>query len=128
MRILVVDDSTTMRRILINTLKGAGVTEVDEACDGQQAVDAVTATQYGLVLMDWNMPNLLGIEALKAIRALGNTVPVIMVTTEAEKGRVLEALKAGASNYIIKPFTPAVIMEKVNAVLGKSGASIAVKA
>jgi two-component system chemotaxis response regulator CheY len=118
MKVLVVDDSTTMRRILINSLAPAGVTDVEEARDGQEAVDAVRDKQFDLVLMDWNMPNLLGIDALKQIRAMGNQVPVIMVTTEAEGDRVMEALKSGANNYIIKPFKPETIIAKIKAVLG----------
>lgn len=121
MKTLVVDDSVTMRRILVNILRNAGIAEVDEACDGQQAVDGVRAKRYDLVLMDWNMPNMLGIDALKQIRASGDQVPVIMVTTEAEKGRVLEALKAGASNYIIKPFKPESILAKVSDFIKGSG-------
>ncbi|MCE5229375.1 response regulator [bacterium] len=118
MNVLIVDDSTTMRKILINALKSVGITDIDEACDGQQAVDATLAKQYSVVLMDWNMPNMLGIDALKRIRLAGNQVPVIMVTTEAEKGRVIEALKAGANNYVIKPFKPEAIIAKIQEVTG----------
>jgi two-component system chemotaxis response regulator CheY len=124
MKILVVDDSTTMRKILINVLRGSGITEVDEAFDGLQAVEAVAAKQYDVVLLDWNMPNMLGIDALKKMRAMGNQVPVIMVTTEAEKGRVLEALKAGANNYMIKPFKPDAIIAKINEVVAGAGAKV----
>lgn len=114
MKTLLVDDSLTMRKILINILATAGFTDIVQAADGQQAVDAVMQDAgIELVLMDWNMPNMLGIDALKMIRAAGKTVPVIMVTTEAEKGRVLEALKAGANNYIIKPFKPETIIGKI---------------
>ena len=70
--------------------------------------------------MDWNMPNMLGIDAVKAIRANGKTMPIVMVTTEAEKSRVIEALKAGANNYIIKPFQPPAILSKIKEVLEKS--------
>lgn len=117
MKILIADDSTTMRKILVNSLNNVGITEIDEASDGQQAVAAARDKDYSIVLMDWNMPNMLGIDALKNIRASGNKVPVIMVTTEAEKGRVLEALKAGANNYIIKPFKPDLIIAKINEVV-----------
>ncbi|MEN6624717.1 MAG: response regulator [Candidatus Sumerlaeia bacterium] len=123
MNVLIVDDSTTMRKILINALKSVGINEIDEACDGQQAVDAVLAKQYSVVLMDWNMPNMLGIDALKRIRLSGNNVPVIMVTTEAEKSRVIEALKAGANNYIIKPFKPEAVITKINELAGNAQAS-----
>jgi two-component system, chemotaxis family, chemotaxis protein CheY len=119
MRALVVDDSAVMRKVMIGALTRAGIEEVEQAADGKEAVDAVAASEFGLVLMDWNMPNMLGIEALKAIRALGKKVPIIMVTTEAEKARVIEALKAGANNYIIKPFEPAAIVTKIQETLAK---------
>lgn len=117
MKALVVDDSAVMRKILIGALSRAGVTDVDQASDGQEAVAAVGASDFGLILMDWNMPNMLGIDAVRAIRAAGKTMPIIMVTTEAEKSRVLEALKAGANNYIIKPFEPDAIVDKIKQVM-----------
>lgn len=114
MRALIVDDSTTMRKILINTLSAAGVTDVVEACDGQQAVDAVMQDEaINVVLMDWNMPNMLGIDALKLIRSAGKTVPVIMVTAEADKARVLEAFNAGANNFIVRPFKTETLITKI---------------
>lgn len=119
MRALVVDDSAVMRRVLIGALGRANITEVDQASDGQEALEATGANDYGLVLMDWNMPNMLGIDAVKAIRATGKTMPIIMVTTEAEKSRVIDALKAGANNYIIKPFKQATIVAKIQEVLAK---------
>jgi two-component system, chemotaxis family, chemotaxis protein CheY len=120
MKILLVDDSSTMRRIQKNTLASLGFTDVDEAEDGQDAVAKVGKAPYELVLMDWNMPNMTGIEALKAIRANPDTakIPVIMVTSESEKTRILEAIQAGANNYIVKPFTPDVLKEKLDT-LGK---------
>lgn len=120
MKALVVDDSAVMRKVLIGALSRANINEVDQAADGVEAVQAVQQNDYGIILMDWNMPNMLGIDALKAIREMGKTVPVIMVTTEAEKSRVLEALKAGATNYIIKPFEPNTIVGKIQEVLNKS--------
>jgi two-component system chemotaxis response regulator CheY len=117
MKALVVDDSAVMRKVLIGALMRANITEVDQAADGKEAVDAVLAREYDLVLMDWNMPKMLGIDAVKAIRGSGKTMPIIMVTTEAEKSRVMEALKAGANNYIIKPFEPNTIVSKIQDVL-----------
>jgi len=119
MRALVVDDSAVMRKVLIGALARVDIADVDQAGDGQEAVTAVAAQDYDLVLMDWNMPNMLGIDAVKEIRAKGKTVPIIMVTTEAEKGRVVEALKAGANNYVIKPFKPDAIIGKIKEVLAK---------
>lgn len=120
MKALVVDDSAVMRKVLIGALGRAQINEVDQAADGQEAVDACEAGEYDLVLMDWNMPNMLGIDAVRAIRANGKTMPIIMVTTEAEKSRVIEALKSGANNYIIKPFEPTTIVAKIQEVLGKA--------
>jgi two-component system chemotaxis response regulator CheY len=121
MKALVVDDSEVMRKVLIGALARAGISEVDQAADGVQAMAQIRSTQYDLVLLDWYMPNKLGIDAVKEIRATGNKVPIIMVTTEAEKTRVIEALKAGATNYIIKPFEPSAIVAKIKEVLAKAG-------
>ncbi len=117
MKILLVDDSSTMRRIQKNTLGTIGLTEVDEAEDGEQAVAKVQAGKYDLVLMDWNMPKMTGIEALKKIKADAaiKAVPVIMVTSESEKSRIIEAIQAGAANYIVKPFQPETLQEKIAA-------------
>lgn len=120
MRALVVDDSAVMRKVLIGALGRAGITDVDQAADGQEAVAAAESKEYNLVLMDWNMPNMLGIDAVRTIRANGKTMPIIMVTTEAEKSRVIDALKAGAQNYVIKPFEPATIVNKIQEVLAKA--------
>lgn len=120
MKALVVDDSAVMRKVLIGALSRAKITDVDQAADGVEAVSATESTEYDLVLMDWNMPNMLGIDAVRSIRANGKSMPIIMVTTEAEKSRVIEALKAGAQNYVIKPFEPAAIVSKIQAVLAKA--------
>lgn len=118
MRILVVDDSSTMRRILINCLAKMNLADVAQAGDGKEAL-AVLASQppFDLVLTDWNMPNMNGLELLKAIKADAKTsaVPVVVVTTEAEKERIVEAVKCGAANYIVKPFTPDTLQEKIKA-------------
>ncbi len=123
MRALVVDDSAVMRKVLIGALARANIVDVDQASDGVEAVAAAKQQDYQLVLMDWNMPNMLGIDAVREIRALGKTMPIVMVTTEAEKSRVIDALKAGASNYIIKPFEPATIVTKIQELLAKTGAT-----
>lgn len=123
MKALVVDDSAVMRKVLIGALARAEISDVDQAGDGLEAVRAVQANPdgYGVILMDWNMPNMLGIDAVREIRARGSKIPIIMVTTEAEKSRVLDALKAGANNYIIKPFEPNAIVQKIKDVLAKAG-------
>jgi len=118
MKALVVDDSMVMRKVLIGALARADITDVDQVTDGLQAIDACGSADYDLVLMDHNMPNLTGVEALKSIRMLGKTMPIIMVTTEAAKEFILEALKAGAQNYIVKPFEPETVIEKIRNTLG----------
>ena len=118
MRGLVVDDSSVMRKVLTGALSRVSIDEVDEAADGQEAVTLVGGDNaYDVILMDWNMPNMTGIEAVRAIRGSGNTTPIIMVTTEAEKERVIEAVKSGANSYIIKPFSPQAIVAKLQEVL-----------
>ena len=118
MRALVVDDSMTIRRIVIKALGMVGINDATEAGDGLEAVKAVQSGQFDLILLDWNMPKLSGIEALRAIRQAGNKTPVIMVTTEAEKSRVIEAIKTGANDYLIKPFSPDQLAAKVKNVVG----------
>ena len=123
MKALIVDDSAVMRKVLRGALSRAGIDDVAEAEDGQIAVTACEGEEFGLVLMDWNMPNMLGIDAVKAIRDMGKTMPIVMVTTEAEKSRVVDALKAGANNYVIKPFEPQAIVAKIQQVLDKDAAA-----
>ncbi len=104
MKVLVADDSGVMRKIIIRGLNACGVSEVVEAADGQEGLDAFNDESFDIVLTDWNMPNMTGLDLLKAIRATGSTVPVIMITTEAEKGKVIEAIQAGVTDYLCKPF------------------------
>jgi two-component system chemotaxis response regulator CheY len=118
MKILLVDDSTTMRRIQKNTLEKLGHTDVTEAGDGVEAIAMLQGGGFELVLMDWNMPNMTGIDALRKIKAdpLLKGVPVIMVTSESEKSRIMEAIQSGAANYVVKPFQAETLAEKINAV------------
>jgi two-component system chemotaxis response regulator CheY len=121
MKILVVDDSSTMRRIIVNTLARLGYKDVVQAADGAEAWEAMQANpDIGVVITDWNMPNMNGLELVKKIRAEEKyiDVPIIMVTTEGGKAEVITALKAGVNNYIVKPFTPQVLKEKLQAVIG----------
>jgi len=104
--VLVADDSGTMRKIIIRSLNAVGITSVVEACDGEQAISLFTPQAIDLVLTDWNMPKKTGLDVIKAIRAQDANVPTIMVTTESEKGRVVEAIQAGVTDYLVKPFTP----------------------
>ncbi len=120
MKALIVDDSETTRRIIVRALEKANITESNQAANGEEAVRACSQSQYDVVLMDWNMPTMSGIEAVKAIRKSGNKVPIIMVTTEAEKSRIIEALKEGANNYIAKPFQPDVLAAKIKETILKA--------
>jgi len=119
MRIFIIDDSKTMRNIQKSTLATLGHTDIEEAGDGQDALSRVDAFNPDLILLDWNMPVMDGITFVKQYRAKGRTVPIIMVTTEAEKTRVIEAIQAGVNNYVVKPFTPEALSEKVNETIAR---------
>ncbi len=125
MNILLVDDSRTIRNIQKNVLKQLGYTDVAEAEDGVQALASFKEKTPDLVFVDWNMPNMDGITLVREIRKINMTVPLIMCTTEAEKSRVLEALKAGVNNYVVKPFTVESLGEKIKQTLAKVGAGAA---
>ena len=116
MKILVVDDMSTMRRIVKNIMKQLGCANVEEAENGQDALDKLTAESVGFVISDWNMPVMTGIDLLRAIRADDKlkAIPVLMVTAEAQKENLVEAIQAGVSNYIVKPFTAEVLQEKMS--------------
>ena len=116
MRFLVVDDSATMRRIVINSLQRIGYTDVVEAEDGQDALDRFDAS-IAFVITDWNMPNLSGLDFARALRAQGEAVPILMVTTRSVREDIISAVEAGVNNYIVKPFTPQVLKEKIDLVL-----------
>jgi two-component system chemotaxis response regulator CheY len=114
MKVLVVDDSSTMRRIIANVLKEAGDYDAIEACDGVDALVKLNEhADIQLILTDWNMPNMNGLDFLTKVRETDKAVPIVMITTEAEKSNVLVAIKAGANNYIVKPFTPDTLKEKI---------------
>jgi two-component system chemotaxis response regulator CheY len=119
MKVLVVDDSAVMRKVLMDALMKTGIQNVGQASNGVAAVAAVMDGNFDLVLMDWNMPKMDGLEAVKEIRAKGINIPIIMVTTESEKNRVLEALKSGANNYIVKPFTPELVASKIKETMSR---------
>lgn len=113
MKALVADDSGVMRKIIIRGLASLGVTDVVEAGDGVEAVKHFQQQAFDLVLTDWNMPGKTGIDVLKEIRATGSTVPVVLITTETEKRRVMDAIQAGVSEYVIKPFDAASLQAKL---------------
>lgn len=122
MKILLVDDSKTIRRIQGGILAQSGDADIREAADGQEALAIAQEFQPELILLDWNMPVMDGLTFLKTYRAAGNKTPIIMVTTEAEKSRVMEAIKAGVNNYVVKPFTPETLMARVNETLSRVAA------
>ena len=122
-RFLVVDDFSTMRRILRNLLKELGYTNVDEAEDGVAALHKLESQPYDFVITDWNMPNMDGLTLLRKIRSNEKLkhLPVLMVTAEAKKENIIAAAQAGASGYIVKPFTAAVLAEKIDRIFEKMG-------
>ena len=122
MKILTVDDSSTMRRIIKNTLTRIGYTDVVEAEHGVDALSKMAG--INLVLTDWNMPEMDGLTFVKALRSNPQfgELPIIMVTTEAAKKEILEAIKAGVTDYVVKPFTPEILKEKIEKVLEGSAA------
>lgn len=131
MRILLVDDSRTMRNIqkkVLGTL--ADAVEFAEAGDGLEALTVIASTPGGfdLILIDWNMPNMDGLTLINRIRDKDKKTPLVMATTEAEKSRVLEAIRAGVNNYVVKPFTPEGLTEKIKATLEKAKAAVPVAA
>ncbi|HRE18707.1 MAG TPA: chemotaxis response regulator CheY [Rhodocyclaceae bacterium] len=123
MKFLVVDDFSTMRRIVRNLLKELGFTNVDEAEDGAIALQKLQAGSFEFVVTDWNMPNMDGLTLLQTIRATPNLkhLPVLMITAEAKKENIIAAAQAGASGYIVKPFTAGTLSEKLNKIFEKLG-------
>lgn len=119
LKILAVDDSPTMRRIIINTLKRAGFTDVIEASDGKDALAKMKVDKFNFVITDWNMPEMDGLSFVTALRGMDEykNLPILMVTTRSVKDDIVEALKAGVNNYIVKPFTPDTLKEKIEQVL-----------
>lgn len=122
MKILVVDDFSTMRRIVKNILKQLGFERMEEAEDGQQAYNKLTSEGgFQFVVSDWNMPNMDGLDLLRKVRSNPELkdMPFLMITAEAEKHKVIEAIKAGVSNYVVKPFTAEVLKEKLDKIFEK---------
>lgn len=113
MKVLIVDDSGTMRTIQKRCLSKLGIEDVVEAEDGRKGLEAFERDTFDVILSDWNMPNMDGLAMLKEIRQRNTTVPVIMITTEAERARVVSAIQAGVSDYLVKPFTPEGLKEKL---------------
>lgn len=119
-KVLVVDDFATMRRILKNILKQLGFTNITEADDGTSALEELKKNNFDLIISDWNMPKMTGLELLKRVRSDDSLkeIPFLMVTAEAQKQNVIEAVQAGVSNYVVKPFTAEAISDKLQKILG----------
>lgn len=123
LKFLVVDDFSTMRRIVRNLLKELGFTNVEEAEDGAVALDKLRAAKFDFVVSDWNMPNMDGLTLLQSVRADPNlkALPFLMITAEAKKENIIAAAQAGASGYIVKPFTAGTLQEKLEKIFDKMG-------
>lgn len=122
LKVLVVDDMSTMRRIVKNVLKQIGFTDLVEAANGQDALSKLKAGGVGLVVSDWNMPIMQGIDLLRAVRADAELkhLPFLMVTAEAQKENIIEAVQAGASNYVVKPFTAEALQAKLEKIFANT--------
>jgi len=125
MKILVVDDFSTMRRIIKNLLRDLGFNNTDEADDGLTALPMLKSGKYDLLVTDWNMPGMQGIDLLKAVRADDDeslkNIPVLMVTAEQKKEQIVEAAQAGVNGYIVKPFTALILKEKLEKIFARIG-------
>lgn len=124
MKILIVDDFSTMRRIIKNVLHELGFNNTDEADDGTTALPMLKAGSYDFLITDWNMPGMQGIDLLKALRADARlaSLPVLLVTAEAKRDQIVKAAEAGVNGYIIKPFTPDTLREKIAKIFERVGA------
>jgi len=119
LKILAVDDSPTMRRIIINTLKRAGFNDVAEATDGKDALAKMKVDNFNFIITDWNMPEMDGLTFVNNVRSSSefSSLPILMVTTRSVKDDIVQAMKAGVNSYIVKPFTPDTLKEKIMQVL-----------
>ena len=124
MKILVVDDFSTMRRIVKNLLKDLGFTNIDEADDGTTGLPKLQSGGFDFLITDWNMPGMTGIDLLKAVRAAPNLaqLPVLMVTAESKREQIIEAAQAGVNGYVVKPFTAGTLEEKIKKIFERVGA------
>ena len=121
MKILVLDDSKTMLRIITNTLARIGEKDVVTAENGKEGLEKYHSDKFDLILTDWNMPEMNGLDFVKRIRRKDGETQIIMITTEGSKREVITALKAGVNNYIVKPFTPQVLRQKLELFIDEEG-------
>ena len=119
LKVLIVDDSITIRRIIANTLKAIGIQNVVEAANGTEALEKITSENVNFIITDWNMPSMNGLDFTKAVRATEtiSELPILMITTRGSEADVIEALKARVNSYIVKPFTPQELKGKIEEVL-----------
>ncbi|HEX3868007.1 MAG TPA: response regulator [Gemmatimonadaceae bacterium] len=124
MKFLVVDDSVTMRRVIVNTLQRIGYTDAIEATDGDDALGQFNES-VGFIITDWNMPRMSGVEFARAVRATpaGASVPILMVTTRGAREDITEAVEAGVNHYVLKPFTPTLLKQKIDLLTGTESAA-----
>ena len=122
MKVLAVDDSATMRRIIKNQLKQSGVEDVDEAENGREALNLLSRGNYDLLITDWNMPEMTGLDLVMEVRKTDQCkqIPILMITTVSAKEDIVNALKAGVNNYVVKPFDAATLQAKVTQLVGPS--------
>jgi two-component system chemotaxis response regulator CheY len=118
LKILIVDDSSTMRRIIINTLSRIGYSDVLEAENGKAGLDKLNLGGVEMIITDWNMPEMDGLEFVNNVRSTNASIPILMVTTNAAKEDIVAALQSGVNNYVVKPFTPETLKEKIESLLG----------
>jgi two-component system, chemotaxis family, chemotaxis protein CheY len=125
MKILIVDDFSTMRRIIKNLLRDLGFNNTQEADDGNSALPVLQSGNFDFLITDWNMPGMTGIDLLKAVRADAKlaSLPVLMVTAEAKKDQIVEAAQAGVNGYIVKPFTAVTLKEKIDKIFERLAAA-----
>ena len=123
MRILLIDDSKTARTIQRAVLGQLGYTDIEEACDGQDAIARLTVYKPDLILVDWSMPVMDGLEFVREFRATNQSTPVIMVTNETEKNKVIQAIQAGVNTYLVKPFTPELLAFRIQETLTRAQAA-----
>jgi len=125
MKILIVDDFSTMRRIIKNLLQDLGFTNTQEADDGNTALPMLKSGDFDFLVSDWNMPGMTGIDLLRAVRADPNlaSLPVLMVTAESKREQIIEAAQAGVNGYVVKPFTAATLKEKIEKIFERVNAA-----
>lgn len=123
MKIMLVDDSRTMRHIQKSVLMQLGYSDIQEARDGEEAMEMLEASAPDLLLVDWGMPNMDGLSFVKAFRRSDSSTPIIMVASEADRAHVAEAIKAGVDNYVVKPFTPDLLSQRIQETLAKTQAA-----